>query len=132
LGRDRRIRSYYAQLALVLCEVVRTAPLERANVRGARVDALQPVTEVRARLFVDSCPRAGGLHGEAHLDVGRGELGASEPRSLADLALHEAEVRLELRRDEALPHLLHDALRDGTHEERHGRRLDAVEDQREE
>src|SRR5438128_6343083 len=80
-------------------ELVRPAPLERLLVRRPRVDAVEERHELRPAR-VEAAARRGGLQREAHLDVGRSEVVAREPRGLPELALDEVEVQLDLGIDE--------------------------------
>ena len=71
----------------------------------------------------------GGLEGEAHLDVGGGELLTGEPRALGEFGLEVVHVVVDLRLDEAGLGLGGEPLGDGPGEERHRGALEAVEDQ---
>src|SRR5581483_8426562 len=80
-------------------DLIWAALLQRALIRGSRMDAIQKRHRLGMTLL-KAAARRGRFQWKAHLDVGGGEFVAGEPVALRKLRFPEIHVLLELRIDE--------------------------------
>src|SRR6185295_12838384 len=78
---------------------VGSALVDRALIGRPRMDPVKP-RHGPGMAVLEPAAGGGGFQRETHLDVGGGELLAGEPIGLAELALPERHVLLELRIDQ--------------------------------
>ena len=101
-----------------LSPVIVTAALEPALICGPRVNRLYVSGDVWI-LGTHIGSGSGSLEGKAHLHIGPGELITCQPPMLAQLAVDEGEVPLDLGICEAFIDLARDTFCDGLDDERH-------------